>query len=446
LASSTSSSQGTNPTRTSVDHSSENFDSPEEEEVNWITISRKQSKHKPTPPSVPSLLAAPIPPVVPPTNTKQHRQQQQQQTTTNTKKTTTANASPLAQQKVIPPTVVTSNVTSETISNNNKQQHTTAAPPRLQNVLKNHASHQPQKVESSVSSQPVVQPSLNLWTNNHISEYTPGMNDLIIIDRIYFILYLVIPPVATSSVLLPSTLLPTAPSYIPNHTPPPPSLVTSIPIGGTSSIPSSSSIRSEGLPSSIYWDPNSYLLPPSTQSTIIPSIVPGPVQRPNTSFSPAPGTVHNTTTSRCIQRPSPEPRSCSTNSAPFPLYSPMNYAVGSSTSPWNDTPVTNTHDSQWNYPQEQQQQQQIGSSTTTTDFPLYDPFHSGAGLTIPSTTQTTLLTNGFSGKLVVRKNNLFLFISFFNLKEHFTDLCAVPQDNDCNEMDALDKEIEDFKK
>jgi len=451
LASSTSSSQGTNTTRTSVDHPSENFDSPEEE-VNWITISRKQSKHKPTPPSVPSLLAAPIPPVVPPTNTKLHRQQQQQQqqqqTTSNTKKTaTTPNASSLVQQKVIPPTVITSNVASETISNNNtKQQHTTVAPPRLQNVLKNHASHQPQKVESSVLSQPAVQPSLNLWTNNNISEYIPGMNDLTIIDRIYFILYLVMPsPVATSSVLPPSTLLPTAPSYIPNHTPspPPPSLVTSIPIGGTSSIPSSSSILSEGLPSSIYWDPNSYLLPPSTQSTIIPSTVPGPVQRPNASFSPAPGTVNNTTTSRCIQRPSPEPRSCSTNSAPFPLYSPMNYAVGSSTSPWNDPSVTNTHDSQWNYPQEQQQ---LGSSTTTTDFPLYDPFHSGAGLTIPSTTQTTLLTNGFSGKLV-RINNLFLFIySFCNLKEHFTDLCAVPQDNDFNEMDALDKEIEDFKK
>jgi hypothetical protein len=72
----------------------------------------------------------------------------------------------------------------------------------------------------------------------------------------------------------------------------------------------------------------------------------------------------------------------------------MNYAVGSSTSAWNDTSVTNTHESQWNYPQEQQ----IGSSTTTTDFPLYDPFHSGAGLTIPSTTQTPLLTNGYSGR------------------------------------------------
>jgi hypothetical protein len=179
----------------------------------------------------------------------------------------------------------------------------------------------------------------------------------------------------------------------------------------------------------MYWDPNSYLLPGSSQSTIIPSAVPGPVQRPNPSFSPAPGTVNNTTTSRCIQRPSPEPRSCSANSVPFPLYSPMNYAVGNSTSPWNDTPVANTHESQWNYSQDQQQ---LGSSTGVTDFPLYDPFHSGAGL-----------TNGFSGKLI---NIIPHCLFFLYLKEHFPDLCVVPQHNDANEMDALDKEIEDFKK
>jgi hypothetical protein len=42
------------------------------------------------------------------------------------------------------------------------------------------------------------------------------------------------------------------------------------------------------------------------------------------------------------------------------------------------------------------------------------------------------------------KRILYLFVC--NLKEHYADLCAVPQDNDANEMDALDKEIEDFKK
>lgn len=125
------------------------------------------------------------------------------------------------------------------------------------------------------------------------------------------------------------------------------------------------------------------------------STAPGPVQRPNSSFSPAPGPVNNnTTTSRCIQRPSPEPRSCSTNSVPFPLYSPMNYAVGNSNPTWTDTSGTNTHGSQWNFPQEQQ----LGPSTPATDFPLYDPFHSGATLTIPSTVQTPLLNNGYPGR------------------------------------------------
>lgn len=166
------SSQATNTTRTSVGLSSESFDSPEEE-INWITISRKQSKHKPSPSSVPSLLAAPVPPVVvPPTNTKQHRQQQ---TTANTKKAAiTANAPSLAQQKVIPPSIVTSSVTLETPSATNKQQHTTVAPVRRQNLLNNHVSHQPQKLEPSIQPQAALQPPLNLWTNNHLHEHTIG--------------------------------------------------------------------------------------------------------------------------------------------------------------------------------------------------------------------------------------------------------------------------------
>lgn len=165
---SNSSSQGTNSTRTDVDLPSENFDSPEEE-VNWITISRKQGKHKPTPPSVPSLLATPIPPVVSPLNSKPHRQQQQQGTN-NTKKntTTTTNNSSLAQHKVMPNNVTPSNGTLENGStNSNKQQPNTAAPPRLQNVLKNHASHQLQKLES-------IQPPVQPWSNN-IHEHPPGI-------------------------------------------------------------------------------------------------------------------------------------------------------------------------------------------------------------------------------------------------------------------------------
>ena len=169
LHSASSSSQGTNTTRTNIDLRSENFDTPEEE-VNWITISRKQSKHKPTPPSVPSLLAAPVLPVVPPTNTKQHRQQM----ITNTKKaSTTANVTSVTQQKVISPTVGLETV--PTTNKQQQQQHTNVAPPRLQNLLKNHASQQSQKGEPSVPSQSALQASSNLWTNSNIHEYTAGI-------------------------------------------------------------------------------------------------------------------------------------------------------------------------------------------------------------------------------------------------------------------------------
>lgn len=42
---------------------------------------------------------------------------------------------------------------------------------------------------------------------------------------------------------------------------------------------------------------------------------------------------------------------------------------------------------------------------------------------------------------------IFMYLFFFcDLKEPFSDLCVIPKLNDINEMDALDKEIEDFKK
>jgi hypothetical protein len=113
----------TDPIPATIDRSSENS-IPPEEEVNWITISRKQTKHKPSPTPVPSLLAVPV---VPPNNTKQKRQQPN----TQTKNT---NISTLAQQKVI----------SETVPNSNKQQHTMSVPPpRVQNSVKSQQKIEP---------------------------------------------------------------------------------------------------------------------------------------------------------------------------------------------------------------------------------------------------------------------------------------------------------------
>jgi len=126
-------SEKTDSNQINIGPSSENPISPEEE-VNWITISRKQSKHKPT--SVPSLLAVPI---APPNNTKQKRQQ------------TTVKTKTIAQQKVIP----------ETVQNSNKQHTATAVPSRVQNSVKPQSSQQQQKVETP-----------SAWTNH---EQTQGI-------------------------------------------------------------------------------------------------------------------------------------------------------------------------------------------------------------------------------------------------------------------------------
>ncbi|CAF4942040.1 unnamed protein product, partial [Rotaria socialis] len=64
----------------------------------------------------------------------------------------------------------------ETMLNTNKQQNTALAPPRLQNVLKNHASHQSQKVETLLPSATTVQPLVNLWMNNNVKEHTTSGN------------------------------------------------------------------------------------------------------------------------------------------------------------------------------------------------------------------------------------------------------------------------------
>lgn len=265
---------------------SENPLSPEEE-VNWITISRKQSKHKPT--SIPSLLAVPV---VPPPNPKP------KQSPTTTKKKPSKNQA-IAQEKVIPETV-TNSKKSQTIT-------TTARPPA--------------KVKAEVP------PSA--WTTHEA------------------------PPVASTS-----TLLATAPAFVPST-----SLVIPNPTNNLLSLepppPTSSS-------SSLYWSRDGYLLPP------------GPVQRPSSTFSPAPGP-------RCIRRPSPEPPTTS-----FPTYSPMNYTLANPTATWNETSEKkNNNESQWKYPYDETQ-------TTTEDFPLYDPFNSGAGLTIPP---SLLLNNRLKGFL-----------------------------------------------
>ena len=109
-----------------------------EEEVNWITISRKQSKHKTT--TVPSLLAVPV---NPPNNSKQKRPPPPPTTTVKTK------TQAIAQPKMV----------SETVINSDKQPIVNTSPSaRAQNTTK---TQQKSEIPSA-------------WTNNH--EPVQGMN------------------------------------------------------------------------------------------------------------------------------------------------------------------------------------------------------------------------------------------------------------------------------
>lgn len=153
-----------------------------------------------------------------------------------------------------------------------------------------------------------------------------------------------------------SNLLATAPVFVPSST-----FIKPNCVNDTLTLEKPSS-------SSLYWNPNEYHSP-------------GPVQRPIAPFLPAPGPL-STTASRCIQRPSSDLRTASN----FPEYSPMNYTIGNSTSTWNDLSGTNANQAPWKCMNNEKQIQN--------DFPLYDPFNSGAALNIPP---SNLLNNCIGG-------------------------------------------------
>ena len=119
----------------------------------------------------------------------------------------------------------------------------------------------------------------------------------------------------------------------------------------------------------------------------------GPVQRPSSSSFSSSNTIEPAS-SRCIQRPASDYRSShipeciSTNERPRDL-----------TSFWHETTDHNLNSSHWSYPTKT-----ISSSTTAStstdsvdDFPLYDPFNSGAGLTLPT---SSLLKYNFKGFII----------------------------------------------
>ena len=114
------------------------------------------------------------------------------------------------------------------------------------------------------------------------------------------------------------------------------------------------------------------------------------------------------------------------------------------TSVWSDGTGTNSQESSWHYSRDQPQ---FGSTISSNDFPLYDPFHSGTGLTIPSSMPKSLLTNEFSGrsghKHPLSREHMFRSLCS---SDHFPDLCEVSTGNASSDFDPFDKEIEAFTK
>ncbi|CAM2725264.1 unnamed protein product [Rotaria socialis] len=274
----------------------------QEEEVNWITISRKQNKHKTSSTPVSSSPAA----SVVPSNTIQ---QKQRIMSTKTKITST---SILTQAKVLPSTVK---------SNNKPQKSITLDSPSAPSLVKNNNSQkQHKKLETS-----------SAWTTEEQLQVKPS-----------------------------STLLATAPAFVPS---------------------------------------SSLLFPSKVDNTL----------RSRPLFSPAPGPT-NAKISRCIQRPSTE--TCNNSVL---LHSLITEHVDNFNSTWTDSPVVNSTESKWNY----SDREKLQISTTSNNFPLYDPFNSGAKLNIlPSMSSTNGLENDLH----------------------------IPQSNDIDEMDAINKEIADLKK
>ena len=196
-----------------------------------------------------------------------------------------------------------------------------------------------------------------------------------------------------------SNILPINSSFTPNHSSSTVTMQNSASAIGIPPKAIATAAIHDHLGSRISWDTGNYhsSSPSSTiQSSIAPLTIPGPVQRPYVSFSPAPGTS-NYSTSRCIQRPPSDTRTFVNNISSFMPQQPFNYGATSTTNTGrNDAIVTTKQQNPWDLGQENPTKFTLLNPFN--DFPLYDPFHSGAVLTISSSSnQNPMLMNGFSG-------------------------------------------------
>lgn len=285
---SSTASEKANSVRSSFDSPSESCSPAEEEEVNWITIARKQTKPKAT--------AA---------TTRPEQKRPQKPTKSQSKKTLfTQPPVPLLQQNVITPTV-------------NSQTRT---------------SNQPKQATVPAREMSQKRPAPSAWATVTTHEPEPGTN----LCRYSSIRY----EYCRMSLEKPiSTLMATAPAFIPSLT------------FGNETSSAASSLSVDDATSSLFWNPSSSHLFP---------LGPGPVQRPTSSAS------------RCIQRPSSEPRT-----SPFPQFPSTDQHSSS-----------NSNESLWQYSDDT-------PSSRLDDFPLYNPFKSGADGMMPA---SSLLTSVFSSE------------------------------------------------
>ncbi|CAF0803959.1 unnamed protein product, partial [Didymodactylos carnosus] len=492
----------------------------QEEEVNWITISRKQKLpiQSTTTQKSTHYQSQYVHPNSNNTNTTTSKRQlnpnSNNKTSNSSKSSAITKSSSTTSTNTSSKLHTSNNHYQSTQKDQQQQQHYSATtqvndstyynalrymaappPPRLQNLLKNHASHQTRyqnqlsqnnQEDSSTETnygdtspsfhnsswneheqQQVTQPISQVNSSQHVirnqsASPSPSSN------------YIHVPlqQAPTGNISVASGQAPIIPSLLEE-----PSMIEQDPsywmIINHQDVVQSQSQSQQQQPI-LYESSQQQYHPSSIDSNKViqrPQVPLGPIHPPTSAphslyqqqlsqtqhtFSPAPGTPvpsqsssSTTLINRCIQRPnssaspnlshhqqtlSPQPSSTSS----YPLYSPMNYAQmnGDSQSPfrqWNDK------QEQWKY----RQQLQSSAQPSSPSYPLYDPFASG----IQNPTVQYFDSQRYDQEQQQQYRRMMVkqgLIQENNMTDE--DIFMPRVDATTDDMDVLDREIEEFKK
>ncbi|CAF1071852.1 unnamed protein product, partial [Didymodactylos carnosus] len=498
-----------------------------EEEVNWITISRKQSKHKPTSSTTTQESTVQSAIIQKPT----YYQSQHIYSNSNNSNTTNSKRllNPSGNKTICSskPSVLTKSSSTTTTGSSSKlhtsnnyyqqaqkdqqnQQHSSTSqisdstyynslrymtappPPRLQNLLKNHASHQT-RYQSQLSQTNLEDNNIETNHNDISSIYNSSWNEHEQHSQQQQISQPTSQVNISEYVIRNSSISPSPSSnfvHIPLQQAPVPIPLTSTQTTVPSLMEESSLIEQDPP----YWtiidhqdiiqsqqqiihkspqqqysssiDSSKIIQRPQPQLTPAQLTIPTPTslyqqqmsQTQQQTFSPAPGTPISSQSSsstslinRCIQRPNssaspnPFPHKQITSPQPsstlsYPFYSPMNYAQ------MNDHPPSPFP--QWNHKQEQWKYQQQSQSTIqplSSSYPAYHPFASGiqnpTALYLDSQRYDQEQQQQQYRRTMGTKQELF---QENNMNDE--DVFMPRVDGASNEMDLFDREIEEFKK